>query len=257
LGSFSHHVRVSSTGTFAGFTSPNGFEEAPALANGDAPVALGAEGAANGDPPPAGLAGEDAPKGDAVVAAFAVAPNGLPPVAFAGTGAPKGEAAVAVAGAGFTGASSAAAGMSNGLVASFRDPIPATDLFVSNGSWNGSVFFPVTLPSPKPLGSGLGERFLVWLTGASTAVSSSSPPSPGANSRASPRAPFGRCSTAFTARPPPEAFLPKRPGGAAAPLNTPPEIVHITDAMEVGGVFVRARPRSAAKSDEDAGSAHV
>ena len=47
FGSFSHAVRVSSTGAFAGFASPNGFAAAPALAKGLTPV-LGAA-STNGD----------------------------------------------------------------------------------------------------------------------------------------------------------------------------------------------------------------
>ena len=159
LGSFSHAVLVSSIGALEGFASPKGFEAAPALANGEAP-ALGAA-SANGEAALAtGLVGASAPKGEPPGgAAGAAAPNGL--AGFAGAAAPKGEAALAAAGLGFAGASSAEAGISKGLVASPLDPIPATDLFVSNGSWNGSVFLPVTLPSPNELGNGLGDRFFV------------------------------------------------------------------------------------------------
>ena len=94
--------------------------------------------------PPAG--GAAAPKGLAGLAApaaGAAAPKGLAGLAGAGL-------AAGVAAAGAEG-SAAEAGMSKGLAMGFP---PVLD---SKGSWKGSVFLPVTLPSPKDDGRGLGD----------------------------------------------------------------------------------------------------
>ena len=200
--------------------------------------AASANGDAAGD-----AAGFAAPKGDAGGAAGlgAAAPNGL--AGLAGAGAPKGDAAVAAAGAlGFAGASSAAAGTSKTPAASFADPAPGMDLFVSNGSWKGSVFLPVTFPSPNDDGRGLGDRLRVCDTGCAASASSPSD----AASRAAPLAPRGLCSTALAAR---EPFLPTR-ADATALASAPPEIVVMTDdiASTRSSSFARAERAARRKS---------
>ena len=122
---------------------------APVSAKGEPPpggagaAALAPKGLAGGAAAPKGLAGgAAAPKGLAAAGASLAATAAAAAAASAGGGvgsaaAPKGLAATST-------------GMSNGLAMGFPP------VFASKGSWKGSVFLPVTLPSPKRDGRGFG-----------------------------------------------------------------------------------------------------
>ena len=110
--------------------------------------------------------------------------------------------------------------MSKGLTASPAGFTPATDFF-SNGSWKGSVFLPVALPSPKVAGRGLGDRLRVCDTGASDASAASS-----SAARTTNRPP--RIPPRF-ADPTPRTF-PTR-AGAAARVATPAAEMIVMDDM--------------------------